>query len=73
MAAADAQATVCKKFTPDYSDIVSDRMYVKSKCKTLVSNFDRNRLSSEAKALHQALAAATSDYMTMAIAIGNIR
>ena len=72
MAAVDAQAAVCKSFTPTYSDIVSDEVYVKSKCKTLVSQVDRIRLASEAKALHQALAAATSDYATLKIGTGKI-
>ena len=72
VAAVDAQAAVCKNVTPTHSDVVNDQMYVKSKCKALVSHINRNRLSSEAKALHQALATATSDYATLKIGTGKI-
>ena len=72
MAAVDAQAAVCKNSTPQYSDVVNDNMYVKSKCKTLVAQVDRNRLSSVAKGLHQALLTATSDYATLKIGSGKI-
>ena len=72
VAAVDAQATVCQQWTPQYDDKVTDKIYVKSKCQTLVNGTDRIRLSQEAKALHTALATATNDYMTMAIGIGKI-